>query len=134
MGNDLHFRVNVRSPIAVYMQIQNHILFAIASGRVKSGETLPSVRDLAAMLKVNSNTVTKALRDLELRELVVSRRGIGIKVAENARARCKNEVLAMVRRHLQDAVGECRAAGLSKSQIQTMVSSAIAPNYEPYGD
>ncbi len=134
MAEKLLFRVNLRGPIAVYMQIQNHVQFAIASGRVKPGETLPSVRDLSAMLGVNANTVTKALRDLELKGLITSRRGIGIKVAENARARCKAEVQDMVRRHLRDAVGECTAAGLTKAQTQQIVASTLGSNYQPYAD
>ena len=134
METRFKFRVNERSPIAVYIQIQNQVQFAIASGRVKSGEALPSVRDLSAMLGVNTNTVTKALRDLELKQLIVSRRGVGVSVAENARARCKADVHDMVRKHLRDAVGECNAAGLTKQQIQKLVAQTLASDYEPYQD
>jgi GntR family transcriptional regulator len=116
----------------VYVQIQNQIRFAIASGRVKSGDALPSVRDLSTMLNVNSNTITKALRDLELKGLIISRRGIGIRVADGARRRCKAEVLDLVRRHLRDAVGQCAAAGLTDAQTRKIVSATLASGYQPY--
>lgn len=134
-GNDkLGFRVNTKSPISVYMQIENHVQFAIASGRLKSGESLPSVRDLSETLDVNPNTVTKALRDLELKGLVTTRRGIGFQVASNARARCKSGIHEMVKQHLRDAVIACAAAGLTKAQVKKLVAGALASNHRPYAE
>ncbi len=134
MSGKFSLRVNTKSPIAVYMQIEYHVQFAIASGRIKSGDALPSVRDLSESLDVNPNTVTKAFRDLELKGLVTTRRGIGVRVAENARAKCKGEVLEMVRCHLRTAVGECIAAGLTKAQIKKLAAAALASNHQPYAD
>lgn len=134
MSEYLDIRINPDGPIAVYVQIENHIQFAIASGRVKSGQTLPSVRDLSESLKVNPNTITKSYRDLELTGLVTTRRGIGVKVAENARALCKKSVADMVRGHLRDAVGECFASGMTQAQIKKIVSETLASDYLPYSE
>ena len=52
--------INVRSSVPVYEQIENHVMFAISSGRIKAGDRLPSVIQLAERLGTNFNTVDKS--------------------------------------------------------------------------
>ena len=132
MTNELKFSVDQAGPIAVYIQIENQIQFAIASGSIKRGTPLPSVRELSSKLKLNTNTVTKAYRDLELMGLVEIRQGIGVKVSNGARKLCKKRVQNMVKQHLCDAVGECSAAGFTPDQIRKITSEAISSGYAPY--
>ena len=56
--------VDIYSSVAVYVQIENQVQFAIASGKLKPGDRLPSVRELSERIDVNPNTVAKAYRDL----------------------------------------------------------------------
>src|SRR5689334_5145904 len=70
--------IDIHSTVAVYIQIENHIQFAIASGKLKAGDQLPSVRELSERLNVNPNTVAKAYRDLEVMGLLYTRRGMGV--------------------------------------------------------
>lgn len=132
MPEKLEFKVDVGNPIAVYSQIENQIQFAIAAGRVREGEDLPSVREMSVMLGVNPNTVTKAYRDLDLMGLVSTRRGVGVTAAEGARNACKKMVLKKVTVHLKDAVGECLASGMTISEIRKVVSKTIGEDYTPY--
>lgn len=132
MTKELQFSVDQSGPIAVYIQIENQIQFAIASGAIKQGDPLPSVRELSSRLKLNPNTITKSYRDLELMGLVLTRRGIGVKVSDGARGLCKKRVKEMVRQHLRDAVGECNASGLSPAQIRKITSDALSSGYAPY--
>lgn len=132
MTKALRFSVDQEGPIAVYIQIENQIQFEIASGSIKQGDPLPSVREMSAMLALNPNTVTKAYRDLELLGMVKMRRGIGVRVSDGARASCKKRIHAMVKQHLRDAVGECTSAGLTASQIRKIASDTISSGYAPY--
>lgn len=132
MPKKLQFKVDIDNPIAVYSQIENQVQFAIASGTIKDGEDLPSVREMSAMLNVNPNTVTKAYHDLDLMALVTTRRGVGVIVAEGARKTCRKSVLRKVTVHLKDAVGECLAAGITPSAIRKVVSKTMAEGYAPY--
>jgi GntR family transcriptional regulator len=116
----------------VYTQIENQILFDIASGRLKTGERAPSGRDLALMLGVNPNTVMKAYRDLELKGLVESRRGIGVTVTEKAPKLASERANAMVTAHLREAVAECLAVGIKPAQIRTVTADAIQAARPPY--
>ncbi len=65
--------------------------------------------------------------------VITTRRGIGVKIAENARRTCRKQVHDMVRGHLRDAVGECAAAGLTENQISKLVRETIKSEYLPYG-
>lgn len=126
------YSINIDSPIAVFVQIENQIQFAIASRRLKPGDTLPSVREMADVLGVNPNTVTKAYRDLEIMQLLRSRRGVGMTVAKEAPAICGDTTVSMVTNHLIDAVAECAAAGLSGAEIRKIASQTLEAGTIPY--
>ena len=60
-----------------YRQIIDQIKFGIASGKLKIGEQLPTVRALAVELKVNLNTVAKAYKELEIQNILETQQGTG---------------------------------------------------------
>lgn len=130
--DNLQFSINVESPIAVYVQIENQVQFAIAAGILAPGDTLPSVRELSSMLDVNPNTVTKAYRDLELMQLVRTRRGVGVTVAPDAPKRCTGAIRATALAHLQDAVAECLASGIPATEVRAKVAATIEGKLRPY--
>lgn len=68
-------RINEKSGVPVWVQIRNHLLFLIKSEQIKPGDVLPTVRELAARLGVNYNTVHKVYQDLEADGLICSSRG-----------------------------------------------------------
>lgn len=129
---DLKFSINLDSPIAVYVQIENLVQFAIASGKLLPGDTLPSVRDMSGMLQINPNTVTKAYRDLELMNLVHTRRGVGVTISEKAPGLCRKRVREMAQDHLRDAVAECIASGITATDVRKYVKAAIDSQASPY--
>lgn len=61
----------------IYRQIIDQIRFGIASGQLKVGEQLPTVRALAVELKVNLNTVSKAYKELEIKNILTTQQGSG---------------------------------------------------------
>jgi len=67
----------------IYVQLVEKIRLEIISGRLKSGERLPSVRELAITARVNPNTMQKALAELEDEGLVYTERTNGKFVTEN---------------------------------------------------
>ncbi|MBI2843513.1 MAG: GntR family transcriptional regulator [Armatimonadetes bacterium] len=76
-------RIDTTSSIPVYAQIVEQIKRAIASGALRGGETLPSLRDTAIKLRINPLTVSKAYKQLESDGLVETRHGMGSFVTEN---------------------------------------------------
>jgi GntR family transcriptional regulator len=63
--------------VPYYRQIIDQIRFGIASGHLKVGEQLPTVRSLAVELKVNLNTVNKAYKELEIQNILETQQGTG---------------------------------------------------------
>lgn len=71
-----------RDPTPLYAQLESGIRVAIATGRLKPGDQLPTVRQLAVDLRVNANTVAKVYLALEREGVVVTKRGVGTFIAE----------------------------------------------------
>lgn len=132
MSIEWPFGISHDHTIPVYVQIENHVKFAIASGRLNPGDTLPSVRALAQLLDVNQNTVTKAYRDLELLDIVTTRRGVGVMVSPTAKQQCAAKTQQMVLRHLAEAVAECIASGVSDAAVRKSFESALTAKEYPY--
>ena len=73
----INFILDPKSGVPFYRQIIDQIRFGIASGQLKAGEQLPTVRGLAVHLKVNLNTVNKAYRELEIQNILETQQGTG---------------------------------------------------------
>lgn len=73
--------INTRDPRPLYMQIKESLCRLILSGAMQTGERLPSVRELAAQLAINPNTIQRAYRELEHEGFVYSMTGKGSFVA-----------------------------------------------------
>src|SRR6267142_586057 len=77
------FQVDTNHPTPLYAQLERSIRFAIATGKLRIGEQLPTVRQLAVDLRINANTVAKVYNELERDGVVETRRGIGTFVSDN---------------------------------------------------
>jgi len=71
----MDIRIDKRSEVSVRQQLAEQIIFLIATEKMKPGEALPSVRELARRLKIHHNTVSQAYKDLARRTWVVRRKG-----------------------------------------------------------
>jgi GntR family transcriptional regulator len=71
------FQVDANHPTPLYAQLERSIRFAIATGRLRIGDQLPTVRQLAVDLRINANTVAKVYAELERASVVETRRGVG---------------------------------------------------------
>ena len=76
------FHIDTNHPTPLYAQLERSIRFAIATGKLRIGEQLPTVRQLAVDLRINANTVAKVYAELERAGIVETRRGIGTFVNE----------------------------------------------------
>lgn len=70
-------QIDPRDPTPIYAQLDRAIRVAIAHGKLKPGEQLPTVRQLAVDLRVNANTVAKVYLALERDGIVETKRGVG---------------------------------------------------------
>src|SRR5476651_139255 len=77
------FQVDFKSGKPVYLQLADQIRYAAASGRLRAGEPLPSIRPLAEELRVNRNTVAKAYAELENQGVIETIPGKGCFLKES---------------------------------------------------
>ncbi len=70
-------RIDFQSGVPVYLQIVQQVKAAAASGLIRPGDPLPSVRTLAEDLRINRNTVARAYAELESESVIESRQGSG---------------------------------------------------------
>jgi GntR family transcriptional regulator len=76
-------QLNFKSGKPVYLQVVDQIKSATASGALRPGEPLPSIRPLAEQLRINRNTVSKAYAELENQGIIETVAGKGCFIAEN---------------------------------------------------
>jgi GntR family transcriptional regulator len=126
--------VDIDSEVAVYVQIENHIQFAIASGRLEPGDQLPSVREWSERLGVNPNTVAKAYRDLEVMGLLYTRRGMGVFVNQGAESKCREKSRTRLVARLHEIAAEAKSAGMDEKEIAEVVRRSYASDAGPYSE
>jgi GntR family transcriptional regulator len=115
----------------IYGQIADQVKFAVAGGVLRSGDLVPSVRELSKQLVVNPNTVARAYRDLQTEGLLESVRGMGLQVAAGASERCRSERREIVRQRLRRAIEEARQSSLAPSEIETILREEWARGNNP---
>ncbi len=93
----MFFHIDPHNGLAIYDQIVRQVKFAVAGGVLKSGELVPSVRELARELAINPNTIARAFRQLQDDRVLEPVRGTGMEVATGAGERCRNERLKLIR-------------------------------------
>jgi len=126
--------VNIRSSVAVYVQIESLVQFAVASGQLKPGDQLPSIRELAEKIGVNQNTVAKSYRDLEVMGVIYTRRGMGVFVNKGTEAKCRENSRRRIISRLHEVVCEAKAAGMSAREIKEVCEKSYASDAGPYAE
>jgi GntR family transcriptional regulator len=110
--------IDTTDPRPIYQQVADGIKELIARGKLEEGVSLPPVRQLAADLGVNLNTIATAYRELQKDGLIVIKHGSGSVVASRTvTERSHDELL----RPLRTALTELVLAGLSSRKILNMV-------------
>jgi GntR family transcriptional regulator len=116
--------VEFRSGIPVYKQIMNHIVEVIASGALREGDQLPTIRALHEALKVNPNTVAKAYRELEHMGMISSQRGSRSFVApvQERPALSQKEKKARINALFARMTAEAKSYGIQAEEVISYIS------------
>jgi GntR family transcriptional regulator len=109
--------IDPRSPIPLYVQIANRLRVAVATGEVVPATPLPSVRQLAAEIRVNPATVVQAYRELERDGIVESRHGAGTFVRELAEPKRASERQREARRLVRALVAQASSLALTREDL-----------------
>ncbi len=118
--------VDVRNGLAVYDQIVRQVKFAVADGALRTGELVPSVRELARDLAINPNTVARAYRQLQDDGVLEVVRGTGLAIAAAARRQCQTERSKLIRTRLRLVLEEALHSGLDAEDIESLMHDELA--------
>ncbi|HWS16777.1 MAG TPA: GntR family transcriptional regulator [Candidatus Elarobacter sp.] len=110
--------IDTNDPRPIYQQVADGIKELIARGKLAEGAALPPVRQLAADLGINLNTIATAYRELQKDGLIVIKPGSGSVVASRTSTERSHDELV---RPLRTALTELVLAGLSSNKIMSMV-------------
>jgi GntR family transcriptional regulator len=123
-------RLDARSGAPVYLQLFSQIQRLASAGRLRPGERLPTVRELAVQLGVNFNTVARAYHLLDRAGLVSAQQGRGTFVLD-ARANARGNKIAL-RALASHYIAESRRHGFSAAQIAAAVADRLAKQSRPH--
>ncbi|PWI08906.1 GntR family transcriptional regulator [Streptomyces sp. NWU339] len=121
-------RVDHASPVPPYEQVRAQLADLISVGRLRQGDRLPSVRQLASDLGLANNTVVRAYRELESAGLVRTRRGSGTQVIAPTAATDSKAKLAEHARTYAAAAGRL---GVSNEEALAAIRHALASLHTP---
>ena len=118
----MFIKIEMDADIPIYTQLANGLVEGIANGSLQPGDSLPSVRSLAADLGINMHTVNKAYHELEKKEIVriIPKSGAVVNppcIDDSARSR--------VKLFLRPIIAEALAVGLSEAEINLLTSELI---------
>ena len=83
----MKFEINLINHTPIYLQVMSQVKHAVASGELQPGDQLPTVRQLAADLRVNFNTIARAYRSLDEEGIISTQHGRGTYILEPASER-----------------------------------------------
>ena len=121
----INFQIHPSSGVPIYRQIMDQVGAQVTSGRLKPGDLLPSVRQMAVDLEVNMMTVSKAYARLEVEGVLERDRGTGMRVRQQtttARVADRQKDLREVAEHV---VTRGLQLGLSDEQILAVVKMIL---------
>ena len=116
-------RLNPTSGTPLYVQLVERLKHSIATGAIRAGDQLPSVRKMAEDLLINPNTVVRAYRDLETEGILELRHGSGVFVRESVAARA--DVMKKAEPILRSAVDRLDALDLTEDEIRRLMENEL---------
>ena len=124
--NPLEFSLDFRSGVPIYVQLVEQVQQLVISGKLKPGDQLPTVRQLASELRVNFNTIARAYRMLDEAGMISTQQGRGTYILDQSgdglKDRLKSETIdAQTTRFLTELLRQ----GYSLNEIKKFINQQI---------
>jgi GntR family transcriptional regulator len=122
----MKLNVDTESSVPIYIQIEDSIHSLIAAGQLQPGEQLPTIRELAADIRVNLNTVARAYFELDREGVISTQRGKGTFVSgkpdETQIAKKRQKLLHSI---IESALEEAHRLGYSAGEIKEVFEEEL---------
>jgi GntR family transcriptional regulator len=117
--------IDIDNPKPIFAQLIEQIKQAIAADKIAPGDPLPSIRQLANDLEVNSKTISKAYKLLE-RDAVIQSRGYrGTFVHPDAKANCQIDLKEWVTSQFEELINRLKEAGVTDSEMRLTFNDVL---------
>jgi len=121
----MNFKIDFKSGKPVYLQLVDQVRYATASGVLRAGEALPSIRPLAEELRVNRNTIAKAYTELETLGVIESLPGKGSFVKAAAPVFTKPVREKLLLKEIEQAIVVAHHLGINRSTFLSLVEERL---------
>lgn len=118
-------QLDLKSRKSIYEQVMDQLKEQIMTGRMATGEKLPSVRELSKSITVNPNTVQKAYRELERQGYVYTTSGVGTFVADRSEIHADLPALQKAQENLDDAFRQLLFLGIGYEKAKNLTMQII---------
>ncbi len=119
--------VNFKSGIPVYLQIVQQVKAAAASGSLRGGDALPSVRVLAEELRINRNTAARAYSELEAEGVIETRQGAGCFLKANGASPLRKTVRSeRIAAELDAVIVQAHHIQISDAELKSLLDERLA--------
>jgi len=118
----IDFSLDPENGVPIYRQIIQQIEFAILSGRMITGDRLPTIRSLAVELKTNPNTIARAYSELEILGILVTQVGSGTYISDKKPVMEDDGLNRKIREVLARFVQDMSDLGVGKSELVTLLN------------
>ena len=127
----MKLNIDTESSVPIYIQIEDSIHSLIAAGQLQPGEQLPTIRELAADIRVNLNTVARAYFELDREGVISTQRGRGTFVSgipdEEQIAKKREKLLHSI---IESALEEAHRLGYSAEEIKEAFDKEMTDRFE----
>ena len=122
--------IDPRSGVPIYRQIMDGVRYSVATGTLRGGDRLPSVRELAVTLSVNPTTIQKAYGELEHLGVIETRRGRGTFVTENPPPVDEGERGRAIEAELRALLTRAAELAIGREELTRLFTEALARFHE----
>ena len=121
----MFFSIDSDGDVPIYEQIVRQVKLAVADGILVGGQMVPSVRQLANELAINSNTIARAYQELQSDQVLEPLRGRGMVVRRDAVQRCTQARNCMIADGVRRALGDALAGGMSAEELRELFEAEL---------
>lgn len=117
-------KIEFDEKIPIYLQIMKAIKQDIAIAKLKPGDKLPSIREMAEILKVNPNTIQRAYQELEREQIIYTQRGMGTFITNDVE-KLKLLKKEMATELVTSFVNEIKNLGFNRDEIIEIIKKSL---------
>lgn len=125
------FRIDPASGKPVYQQLIDQVKLAIAAQKLRPGDQLPTVRDLAIHLRVNRNTIARVYSELEREGVLYTRAGQGSFISDQASPFSLQEQRRQLTQMADDFIAQANLYGLTGEQLKDLIENRLEKILRP---